>query len=291
MRTITITGLTALALCLPSKPAAAQLLEGSFSFVSDPGDYIGAGQSRSFALDTASVTVRGNEDGRYVGVTVFPFDGGFWFIDLAAPVGTQLAPGAYENAARWPFQSPTQPGLSVSGDGRGCNTLTGRFDVLESTFGPNGYVERFHAVFEQHCEGSPAALHGEVRIVNTPPPPALVIQLTVNRSGSVDRVTGKARVSGVLSCSVPVSANIQAVLQQRLNRFSLAASSAFLSKACSPTPVTWTIEFTPQGSVPFGGGMAQIDLEASAFDPNYSAFVRVPMTAPVSLAAGSDRQP
>jgi hypothetical protein len=23
-------------------------------------------------------------------------------------------------------------------------TLTGRFDVLEATFGPNGYIERFH---------------------------------------------------------------------------------------------------------------------------------------------------
>jgi hypothetical protein len=288
MRIILITGLTALALCVPTTHASAQLLEASFSFVSDPGDYIGAGQSRSFTLDTASITVRG-QDGGYVGLTLFPFEGGFWFLDLAAPLGTQLVPGAYENASRWPFHSPTQPGLSVSGDGRGCNTLTGRFDVLESKFGPNGYVESFHAMFEQHCEGAAAALRGEVRIVNSPPPPALEIQLSVNRRASVDRITGNVRVSGTLSCTVPVTASIQAVLRQRLNRFSLATSSVALSGACSPTPAQWSAELTPVGNVPFGSGMAEIDVEASAFDPNYSVFVRIPVTAAVSInAAGNN---
>ena len=152
-------------------PVAAQPLEASLSFVSDPGDYIGGGQSRSFTLDTASFTVRGSQNGGHVGVTVFPFAGGFWFLDLAAPQGTPLVPGPYEGAVRHPFQYPDQPGLSLSGDGRGCNTLTGRFDVIEAQFGPNSYVERFHATFEQHCEGAAAALRGEIHVVNPPPPP------------------------------------------------------------------------------------------------------------------------
>lgn len=70
---------------------------------------------------------------------------------------------AYEGATRYPFQSPTTPGLSVSGTGRGCNTLTGRFDVLEAVYGADGSVQRFAANFEQHCEGGTAALRGSVR--------------------------------------------------------------------------------------------------------------------------------
>jgi len=154
---------------LAAAPVAAQPpLEASLSFVSDPGDYIGAGQTRSFTLDTASFSSRSGQNGGSFGVTVFPFAGGFWFLDIAAPQGAQLVPGAYEGAVRYPFQGPGQPGLSLSGDGRGCNTLTGRFDVLEATFGPNGFIERFHATFEQHCEGGPAALFGEVLIVVQP---------------------------------------------------------------------------------------------------------------------------
>src|SRR5262245_7305623 len=65
--------------------AAQQPLEASLSFVSEPNDYIGGGQSRLFTLDSASFNVRGGQNGGYVGVTVFPFAGGFWFLDLAAP--------------------------------------------------------------------------------------------------------------------------------------------------------------------------------------------------------------
>src|SRR6185503_7360236 len=134
------------------------------------------------------------------------------FLDLAAPQGSQLLPGAYEGAVRYPFQSPSQPGLSISGDGRGCNTLTGRFDVSEARFGPNGYIERFHATFEQHCEGGAAALCGEVRIVNPPPPPPLSITLTLNTPGKVDRITGKAQVTGTLACNMSTNVNVSAVL-------------------------------------------------------------------------------
>ena len=36
--------------------------------------------------------------------------------------------GFYPNATRFPFQG-TGAGLSISGSGRGCNELTGRFEV------------------------------------------------------------------------------------------------------------------------------------------------------------------
>ena len=71
--------------------------------------------------------------------------------------------GTYSGAERYPFQSPTKPGLSVSGSGRGCNQLTGRFVVLELVLSPLGEVEHLAIDFEQHCEGGPAALIGSIR--------------------------------------------------------------------------------------------------------------------------------
>ena len=257
-------------------PVAAQTpVEASLSFVSDQGDYIGVGQSRSFTLDTASFTSRSGQNGGYFGVTVFPFDGGFWFLDIAAPQGTQLVPGAYEGAVRYPFQGAGQPGLSLSGDGRGCNTLTGRFDVLEVVFAANGFIERFHARFEQHCEGVAAALFGEVRIVNPPPPPPLQISLTIQTSGQVDRQSGKVRLTGTIKCNIPADVSLNAVLTQRLSRFSLATANSNLFTPCPSTSSAWTLDFTPQGNVPFGNGMAQLDVVASGYDSYYGAFVNI----------------
>jgi hypothetical protein len=271
-------------LALTAAPLAAQQpTDASLSFVSEPGDYIGLGESRLFTLDSASITVRGGQNGGYFGLTVFPFAGGFWFLDLAAPQGSLLVPGAYEGAVRYPFQGATVPGLSLVGDGRGCNTLTGRFNVIEATFGPNSYVERFHATFEQHCEGGTPALFGEVQIVNPPPPPALQITLTVSPTGKVDRMSGKAQVTGTIACTVSTNVSLNAALRQRLTRSTLATGNAFLSVPCSSTAKVWTLDVTPQGNVPFGGGMAQLDVNSSGYDSNYGTFVNVDTSAAVKL--------
>jgi hypothetical protein len=79
-----------------------------------------------------------------------------------------LTVGTYSGAARFPFQAPDQPGLSVFGDGRGCNTLTGSFTVLAISYGPDGNIASFDATLEQHCEGGAPALHGEFRFNANP---------------------------------------------------------------------------------------------------------------------------
>ena len=69
----------------------------------------------------------------------------------------QKTVSSHEMAERFPFEANGRPGLDVSGDGRGCNTLTGRFRITEATIGP---TVSFTAAFEQHCEGGTAALRG-----------------------------------------------------------------------------------------------------------------------------------
>lgn len=136
---------------------------------SQPGDWVGGGVNQTFTPADGIFTASRNFDN---GVSI-TFDGGphWWRLDFAAPNDAALVPGAYENATRWPFQSPTGAGLDVSGEGRGCNTLIGRFEVLEAVYSGSGAVERFAATFEQHCEGAGPALLGSVLYNSTLPPP------------------------------------------------------------------------------------------------------------------------
>ncbi len=149
----------AASLCLASAVRAGTLL----FLNSQPGDDIGQSEARLITPADGTFTASRNFDN---GVNV-SFSGNtagdFWFTDFAAPMNATLVPGAYEGATLWPYQSAIGPGLSVYGDGRGCNVLSGRFVVLEATYDANGKVQSFAADFEQHCENAVPALFGSVR--------------------------------------------------------------------------------------------------------------------------------
>jgi putative Ig domain-containing protein len=143
--------------------ANAHAASTSLSMQSDPGDYIGGGQDQLYTLADGEFTAQRNA---YNGVSLAfhtPTYSHWWYVDFAAADSELLFPGAYPNAVRFPFQPPGQPGLSIVGDGRGCNTVTGSFQVLEVEYGAGSDVMAFRATFEQHCEGGPAALRGEIR--------------------------------------------------------------------------------------------------------------------------------
>jgi len=72
-----------------------------------------------------------------------------------------LQPGYYGDLSRYPFHNPAKGGLSWSGQGRGCNTLTGWFVVDSATY-LNGSLAAIDLRFEQHCEGNSPALHGKI---------------------------------------------------------------------------------------------------------------------------------
>src|SRR5262249_26177932 len=132
------------------------------NMVSQSGDYIGQGLTCSFTPQTGTFLVNRNFDN---GVSVFYSGGGEWWnLDFAAPSDVNLTPGQYANRTRWPFQAGGVPGLNVSGDGRGSNTLTGNFTVTQALYAADGTVLRFAATFEQHSEGQPPALTGGIKI-------------------------------------------------------------------------------------------------------------------------------
>ena len=134
----------------------------SLWFSSDNGDYIGQGATASYVPPTATVTARG--DAGYASLSVDDSSSGdWWTADFAAPPGETLVPGTYTGAVRAPFRGAGQPGLSVSGSGRGCNQLTGDFTVHGVGTAPDGSIASLDVSFTQHCEGHPEALTGRAR--------------------------------------------------------------------------------------------------------------------------------
>jgi len=129
---------------------------------SDAGDYIGAGKNAFYALADGVFSAQLANDNAISITFHTPGYSHWWYLNFAAPNGVPLTVGVYEGATRYPFEASNVPGLSVYGDGRGCNTLTGSFEVKEIHYGANNVIESFWASFEQHCEGGVPALRGDI---------------------------------------------------------------------------------------------------------------------------------
>ena len=125
---------------------------------SDPQDYIGQGRSYEYTSANASITVTAT--GRHLSVVV---DGDeSWVADFEGPASTtRLQVGTYSNLTRYPFHDAQRGGLSWSGEGRGCNTLTGSFTIDSVTY-RGDTLTALDLRFEQHCEGGTAALRGTI---------------------------------------------------------------------------------------------------------------------------------
>lgn len=140
------------------------------SFTSDPGDWVGAGESRlyEFADGTWGADYVGSGGAEHV--TVFfrssTEAGVSWLLRMGAREGETLAPGKYESVER--FRSAEHPELSFFGSGRGCNRVTGRFEIHSIRLGASNTLARLHATFTQHCEGGSPALNGEISIAADP---------------------------------------------------------------------------------------------------------------------------
>ncbi|MDY6902320.1 MAG: DUF4347 domain-containing protein [Cyanobacteriota bacterium] len=138
---------------------------------SEQGNYVGQGKTYNFTSESgkfsASRTYPSNNNsnnGVQVSFNEPEFGGSRWSLSFAAPFNTPLELGkTYTNAIRFPFQSLNQPGLSVSGEGRGNNKLTGEFSVSQIIYGLNDKVTSFDATFEQLGQSDTGVLTGRIK--------------------------------------------------------------------------------------------------------------------------------
>lgn len=131
------------------------------AFNSSPGDFSGGGKSKVLTDNDANFEVYVEKNG---GISV-RVNGGpdSCYLSFAAPQGAKLQKGAYSGAQRYPFQSPTRPGLSFSGPG-GCNQLTGNFTINNIVYTlDNKYILLLDATFVQFCETTMPPVKGRIR--------------------------------------------------------------------------------------------------------------------------------
>lgn len=103
-----------------------------------------------------------------------------WSVTFNAAPGKILAPGIYKNAKRHLFNGPR---IDFSGNGKGCNTTRGDFEIFELTYDAKGAIVSFAANFNQRCDTyhSPS-IFGAIRHNSSIPVRAAVHELFDKRS-------------------------------------------------------------------------------------------------------------
>lgn len=142
----------------PPPPPPPGPVASSISLTSDAGDYIGAGQSYSYSKADAQITVSAQNASLQIGIDGDEnWGGNFQLPDTY----TQLEAGTYTNLTRYPGNDPSSGGLSWTGEGRGCNTITGTLTINEVVYDGSN-LSIIDLEFEQHCEGNSPALRGAI---------------------------------------------------------------------------------------------------------------------------------
>jgi hypothetical protein len=213
----------------PFTPGAGEpgaTVEGApteFSFQSEPGDYIGQGESRSYDPTNATFFVA------YAGADIiyadiFGNDGETWSVWFTPPLGDILAPGyVYNDARRAGFTG--RAGLDISGDARGCNALTGSFTVHSLRVDDFDNPVSLRVTFEQHCEDRDAALRGVFSWQHpgplptpqqfTPPPGGAGLARLVTITIKNRRAQGVVKVEEGSACRTGVPVKLQRKIDGR----------------------------------------------------------------------------
>ena len=190
---------------------AALATTGAVYFNADPGSYVGSGIGAPEVLWTHGVEgILSAQQNYGKGVSATFENGDGWSFDFTAPTydpvtntnnGNFLHTGFYNDAQRFPFNSPTLPGLNISGNGAGNNTLSGWFHVLEIVYGSGEDISKFAVDFRQFDESSSntgPSLYGSLRynssIPITPVPEPEAYAMLVLGLGIISIVIQRRRV-------------------------------------------------------------------------------------------------
>jgi hypothetical protein len=170
--------------CASSASFASSLATSAQVYLaSDPGSWVGGGLGAPSVLWTHGIDgVFSANAGTNNGVTITYQGSDYWNFNFYAPLydpatntlnGQDLRAGVYyDMATRYPFNSPTRPGLSVYGAGRGDNQSSGWFYVFDFARAANGELARLAIDFKQFDENlteTGPGLYGALRYNSTIP--------------------------------------------------------------------------------------------------------------------------
>ncbi len=131
-------------------PAGAVPAQGTVLYVqSTPGDYIGQGQTYLYTKANSLLTV--STSGGRVDFSVAGDQR--WSGSIAEPSSNlTVQPGIWTGVGRYQFYVP---GVTFTGQGRGCNTVVGSFIVDQAGY-QAGMLQTLTVRFSQQCDGGPA---------------------------------------------------------------------------------------------------------------------------------------
>lgn len=127
----------------------------------DKGDYIHPGYTKITVASWQANVGGTNHDAVHFDIEPSGQQYGLWWnvIFSTERMSVPLEVGTYTGAERAPFATYLKPGLEVTGDGRGCNTLSGTFQIHAIAWSGTK-LSHLAATFEQHCEQGTPALRG-----------------------------------------------------------------------------------------------------------------------------------
>lgn len=148
---------------LPSVVATptANALHGRVEISAATGEFVTGGKRVSAISPNNSILIDHASEGD-VTITFDLAEGESWSISLSTPDGRRFIPSRYDQAVRHGFATPGHSGLSVTGDGRGCNEIRGFFTVTAVNYGPNNQLTRLAASLTQYCDDNPVPLTGNL---------------------------------------------------------------------------------------------------------------------------------
>ncbi|NJD06771.1 MAG: hypothetical protein FIA97_09785 [Methylococcaceae bacterium] len=230
----------------------------SLVFFGEANEYVSQGQQYRLTTADGSFSIASPDAGTLT-LSVENLPALSWQLKLAAADGQSLSVGSFESAQREGSQEAGHPGLDFFGDGRGCNTVTGRFDVLELVRDGQGNVIHLAVHFEQHCEGGLPALIGEVRYdSDVPITPFVVVENPLNSQGCV-MAAGPHPAPVRLTLANAVDSTGGSLLDYAWSSSTGAAGTAAQFQAPIPLGATASIDVTLTDLL--GGRVVQLSRE------------------------------
>ena len=126
---------------------------------SDPGDWIGAGESYSYSPANARLAAWGERQIVHFGIS--GDNGDRWEATFDAGDGGTIVPGATYEVFDYPADD-TGPGVDFEGNGRGCGDYDGEFTITNATWDSYGELQSLGLTFTQRCDGKTPALRGSL---------------------------------------------------------------------------------------------------------------------------------
>lgn len=167
-----------IALCLAGSLMLESQTRADFAEMklqSQPGDFIGQGGTFDVIYHPTEISAQiiqtlpaGPAELQFVLGNVDPSNDFTLAYFGTNMLGIPIQPGVYglpgNTAQRSVFAQPGHPGLDISFQNRGSNTLTGNFTITDVSFYTDAsnhlQIATFNASFEQHSEGLTPALFG-----------------------------------------------------------------------------------------------------------------------------------